>query len=96
LKNKKLKIKIKLQTDEKASTGRIYEWKLGQDFPKGNIRDRVGSASTCVNGKEMRGSFGFEILTLDLNNDSVRDLVVTSLRSSSGSEHSGRVSVFFG
>jgi len=84
-----------LLADEKASTGRIFEWKFGSEFPSGTIRDRVASSSTCVIGQERRTSFGYRVLTLDLNGDGLEDLVVTSPRSDDGAPSSGLVTIFY-
>lgn len=82
--------------EEKASTGRIYEYKFGNSFPTGTIRDRAADADSCVTGKEVRGQFGRVVVALDLDADGQEDLATASFHSSSGSAHSGLVSVFFG
>jgi len=84
-----------LRADDRASTGRIFEWKYGSNFPSGTVRDYVTSSDSCVIGQENRASFGYKILALDLNADGVDDLVVTAPRSNIGSLNSGRVSIFF-
>ena len=84
------------RADEEAGTGRIVEYPLGpSSFPRGIIRDRVGAAATCLSGAEPRARFGQHVVSLDLDGDGLQDLLVTSHHSSSGSPHSGVVSVFF-
>jgi len=84
-----------LRADEKASTGRIFEWKFGSNFPSGTIRDCVVSADTCIVGESRGGSFGNDILSLDLNADGMEDLVVASSHSDLGSPTSGEIVIFF-
>ena len=84
------------RAEEKAATGRLYEYTFGTSFPTGTVRDRAEAASTCLTGREVRGRFGQHVVTLDLDGDGHEDLVTTSVHSSSGAAHSGLVSVFFG
>ena len=84
-----------LRLEQKAATGRVYEWKLGQDFPTRVVRDRVASSSRCFYGKEVRGRFGQVLGQGDFDADGLTDVVVTSSHSSSGAASAGRVNIFY-
>jgi len=85
-----------VRADEKASTGRVFEWKFGKDFPTGRVNNLLSTPTSCIVGQENRSSFGHKILTLDLNADGKEDLVISATHSDTGALNSGHVSIFFG